>query len=124
MIPERSHGIIYLATPYSDPDPRVRRLRYVVACRIAGDLIQRGHHIYSPISHGYGIERASTMQGDVEAWRRHNRAFFDVATQLWVAQMPGWDTSAGVREEEEMANGRMMPVVYIDPQEAFAPWRS
>jgi len=49
--------LIYLASPFSHPDPAVREQRFEAACRAAADLIRQGKSIFSPIAHSYGICR-------------------------------------------------------------------
>ena len=40
---ERSaHNVIYLACPYTDPDPAVRKARFDVATVVAAELIRAG----------------------------------------------------------------------------------
>lgn len=34
---------IYLAVPYTHPDPKVRRARFEAVTRAAGELMKRGH---------------------------------------------------------------------------------
>ena len=41
--------MIYLASPYSDPDPAVKQARYDAAVRAVGALMARGETVYSRI---------------------------------------------------------------------------
>ena len=44
--------MIYLASPYSHPDPLVRQARFDAACHAAAGPIQAGHAVVAPIVHG------------------------------------------------------------------------
>ena len=45
--------MIYLASPYSHPDPSVREQRFQNACRIAAELMRSGRIVYSPVAHSH-----------------------------------------------------------------------
>jgi hypothetical protein len=47
--------MIYLASPYSHPDPAVREARFREACRAAAKLMRLGQPAFSPIVHGHPI---------------------------------------------------------------------
>ena len=47
--------MIYLASPYSDPDPIVREKRFAAACLAAASLIGSGEAVFSPIVHGHPL---------------------------------------------------------------------
>lgn len=51
--------MIYLASPYSHPDPAVEELRFEAACEAACKLMQQGHHVFSPIAHTHPVGRRS-----------------------------------------------------------------
>jgi hypothetical protein len=40
---------------------------------------------------------------DIEFWRAYNFAMLHPARELWVAALPGWDASVGVRDEIRFA---------------------
>jgi len=45
-----SKPLIYLASPYSHPDPSVRQERYEAACKATAAMMRQGYHVYSPIA--------------------------------------------------------------------------
>jgi len=61
--------MIYLATPYSDPDPEVREFRYREVNKAAAQLISEGHHVFSPISHTHPIAQAGDLPTGWDYWR-------------------------------------------------------
>jgi hypothetical protein len=51
-----AHNVIYLACPYTDPDPAVRKARFDIATAVAADLIRGGRIVYSPITMTHPID--------------------------------------------------------------------
>ncbi|MCP5014648.1 MAG: DUF1937 family protein, partial [Ketobacter sp.] len=43
--------MIYLAQPYTDPNPDVREHRFNLGERYTAELLQNGQWVYSPIVH-------------------------------------------------------------------------
>lgn len=110
-------SLVYLASPYSHPDPAVREQRYKVACRVAGDLMKKGKRIFAPIPHSHAIEQ-SFSDGKVEGhvfWLDQDFAILRHASELLVVRMDGWEQSKGVTAEVEFAGQLGIPVSYIDP---------
>jgi hypothetical protein len=64
--------MIYLASPYSHPDPAVRQERYEAVCQAAAELISRGHIVFSPVAHSHTIATYG-LPGDWEFWQRTDR---------------------------------------------------
>ena len=104
--------IIYLASPYSDPEKSIREIRYRAAEQAMVQMIQAGEHVYSPIVMTHpGATRYSLSQ-DSSYWRPHNFAFLSVAKELRVLKMKGWEKSKGVKEEIEFAIINDIPISY------------
>lgn len=96
--------MIYLASPYSDPDPAIRQQRYEAVCKAAGELIRRGHVVYSPIAHSHHLSEVCNLPENWEFWRRQDTAMLKLADELWVLDLPGWRESVGVRAEMNVAS--------------------
>jgi nucleoside 2-deoxyribosyltransferase len=60
--------VIYLASPYSHPDPAVRQCRFELACMAAARRMERGLIVYSPIAHSHPIEQFMAQQQSHEFW--------------------------------------------------------
>lgn len=90
---------IYLASPYSHPDPAVREQRFHDVCTIAARLMQDGHIVFSPIAHSHPISQHMGNALDLEYWLAQERAFVEWADEVWVATLPGYFESKGVRQE-------------------------
>lgn len=108
---------IYLATPYTHPDPAVRRARFESVTRAAGALMQRGFVVFSPITMGHPISEAcADIPGDFAYWETACLSYLsDWATALMVLTLDGWKESRGVVKEIAAARERGLPVEYLSP---------
>ena len=106
---EADKPVIYLASPYSHPDPAVRTERFLDACEAATKLIHSGHLVYSPIAHSHPL----VLQGlptDWEYWRMLDMAMLSRCQELVVLVIDGWAESEGV--QIRAANEMGIPVRY------------
>ena len=105
---------LYLACPYSDPDPKVRNQRVRQASMVAGALMRRGYIVFSAITHTHEIaEYGGIDPMDREFWLTQDRTFVEWADEIVVLMIDGWDRSIGVRREIEWARELDKPVRYI-----------
>lgn len=106
---------IYIASPYSDPDPQVERLRYQRVCQIVAKLIQKHPDcmFFSPIAHSFGMAKYGKLASDYKFWMEIDRKWIDWADELWVADMEGRETSKGIMMETEYAMETEKPVVWL-----------
>lgn len=105
---------IYLASPYTDPDPSVMERRYMVARRELGLLLRRGEHVYSPIVHCHHIAEDCELPRGWDFWWDFNKAMLAPARELRVLKLKGWRESVGVREEINFAYTKGKPVAFVD----------
>lgn len=104
--------MLYLASPYSDPDPSVREARYRAACRAAAELIRHGVPVFSPIAYSHPLA-AFGLPGDWAFWASFDRAFIEACSEVRVLALPGWRESRGVRAELRIARSLRKPVSFI-----------
>lgn len=106
-------GPVYLATPYSHPDKEIREQRFREVSRVAGDMMRRGEHVFSPISHTHPIAVAGNLPGEWAYWRTYNTVMMQSCSRLVVLMQAGWRESAGVRAEIDMAREMGLPVEFM-----------
>ena len=82
---------VYLAAPFSHPDPAVRKVRFDAACQTAAALIRSGIHVFSPLSHSCAIALYG-LPTDWSFWESFDRACWPLATN-WSC----CSSTAGVR---------------------------
>ena len=108
--------MIYLASPYSDPDPMVRQHRFHQVCREAASMMRRGQMVYSPIAHSHCIVRFG-LPFDWEYWQAHSRLMLSFCDGLVVLRLDGWENSVGVQSEIEAARTMGIPIRHVAPRE-------
>ena len=105
--------MIYLASPYSHPDPNVRDARYFEACRATAKLVRSGNMIFSPIVHSHPLMQFD-LPSDWSYWERFDREHLCRCTELVVLMLDGWRESRGVQAEIDLAIEMDLPIRYLD----------
>lgn len=107
---------VYLATPYSDPDPGIRNKRFLAVNKVAGELMVQGNLVFSPISHTHPIALAGDLPKGWEFWKDYDFTFInDWADEVYVLTLDGWEDSIGVTAEIKLAEALGKPVVFLTP---------
>lgn len=106
--------LVYLATPYSHDDPRVRLRRFEEVNKVAAELMCKGIHIYSPISHTHPIALAGDLPLDWEFWQKYDEALLKACCKVIVLKQEGWSLSTGVRAEIAIAQKMGIPVEFME----------
>ena len=111
----RARELIYLASPYSHPDPEVRRQRYEAVKKLADLLISKGKYIFCPIIHSHEIQQIQKEEplGWVE-WMDQDLTILSRCTALYVMDLEGWLESKGVRAEREFAQKNNMRIEIVN----------
>lgn len=111
-------GYVYLASPYSHPEARVREGRYVAACKKAAQYARKGIAIFCPIaqSHAVADHMAEHYRQDFDLWMKMDLPLVRFASELHVLCIDGWRSSRGVTREIEYATQIGIPVkqVFMD----------
>ena len=105
---------IYLACPYTDSDFNVSIKRFDIVNKVAGELMNEGYIVLSPISHTHPIACVCDLPKDWEFWERQDREFIRWADEVFVLRLDGWLDSIGVRAEINFAIKMKKPVRYLD----------
>ena len=117
-----SEKLIYLASPYSDPDWKVERARFYAVCDAAVKMVAAGLRVYSPIAHTHPIAERAGLRGialpkGYEFWREFDERMIAACDELWILMLDDWDDSAGVRREVEFARSIDKTVCVIEPDD-------
>jgi hypothetical protein len=105
--------MIYLASPYSHPDPPIREARFNAACRATAELVLAGRAVFSPIVHGHPLVRFG-LPTDWSFWQRFDEEHLRLCDEVLVLQIDGWRESVGVRAEVEFAAALGNRVAYLE----------
>ena len=111
--------MIYLASPYSDPDPRVREQRFQAACQATAALLLSGAVVFSPIVHGHPLV-SHGLPTEWTFWAKLDQQFLRRCDEVVVLTLDGWRGSKGVQHELKLASALGKPVRYIAPQDGTA----
>ncbi|ADV63022.1 Domain of unknown function DUF1937 [Isosphaera pallida ATCC 43644] len=107
--------MIYLASPYSHPDPAVREQRFRAACRAAVALLCAGQVVFSPITHSHPLAQHG-LPGSWQFWEQYDRKFLERCDEVVVLMLDGWEESVGVQAEIRIARELGKPVRYLAPE--------
>lgn len=105
--------LLYLATPYNHQDPGVREARFNTINHVAADLMKKGWHVFSPISHTHPIAEAGELPLGWEYWEKYDRLMLSMCDKLIVVTQIGWRESVGVQGEIAIAKELGLPIEYI-----------
>lgn len=106
-------AFIYLASPYTSPDPDLVESRFLAAERYVANYLSTDVWVYSPIVHCHELAKRHSLPKDFDFWIQYNFAMLEKAGALFVLQLPGWETSKGVSAEIEFARKRHIPIQYV-----------
>ncbi len=105
--------LVYLACPYSHPDRAVRVSRFESVNKAAAQLMQQGHHVYSPISHTHPIAEAGDLPLGWDFWEAYDRIYIAMSHTVYVLPLDGWKESRGVQAELAIAAEMRIPVEFL-----------
>lgn len=107
--------MLYVASPYSHPDPAVRQWRFDAACQVTAAFLRAGLCAVSPIVHSHPLATHGLDALDHQLWMRVDRPLLDACTAVAVLMLPGWQASKGVAAEIDIAKTAGKPITYVDP---------
>lgn len=120
--------MIYLACPYTHPNPKVEAVRAHEASRAAAELTFRGLVVFSPITHGHAIrvaaDPARPIGGSWDTWSGVDLSILPICERLAILGLVGWLESRGIRREIAVAIETDVPVEVLDPKTLgpAGPW--
>ena len=109
---------IYIATPYTHDDIDVMQKRFEGVSRKAGELMLKGHIVFSPISHSHPIALELLNSGndvvcDLAFWQKQDMPFIEWCDELYIMDVEGWNKSAGVQAEIKEARRLDKPITFV-----------
>jgi hypothetical protein len=107
--------MVYLASPYTDPDPFKMLWRFDTICCVAAKLMAEGVHLFCPIAHTHPIAVKGSLPRHFDFWEQYDRKMLAACKELWVCTMEGWRESKGVTAEIRIAQELGMPIKYVEP---------
>ena len=105
---------IYLASPYSHPDPSIRQARFDSVCKKAADLMREGYVVFSPIAHSHPISRYLRNPNDADFYLKQDLPLLEMFDEMWVLALSGWKESKGIQIEMEHAKTNNIKTVIVE----------
>ena len=106
--------MIYLAQPYSSPDPLIKHQRYIEAMKVTSAILISGQTIYSPIVHCHPMASYLIMPTDHNFWLYHDKEILKHCDSMAILFLDGWEQSRGLKEEIEFARENSIDFFEID----------
>lgn len=110
--------LIYVAAPYTHPDPVVVEGRMYALERHLAHLSADRKVAFSPLLMHYCLDRGIELPGDYGFWRNHCLTLLSKSDVLDVLMLPEWNASEGVADEIEFAKANGIPVRFSCPDYA------
>ena len=108
---------VYLACPYSHPDPEVRKNRVRQVNKFAALLMMQGYLVFSPLSHSHPISKYCDVDPcDHEFWLKQDLWILDVCDEFHILCLKGWHDSHGIEVELKRAEKNGMEIYYHIPK--------
>jgi hypothetical protein len=122
---ENRRELIYLACPYTHPDPAVRLDRFQQATKAAAVLIRQGHIVFSPITmtHPIDLEMAgveNTLGSDF--WVTFDQTFMERCDVFALLPLAGWQDSSGIERELMYFRAAGKPLKILDKNFQLRPY--
>lgn len=108
------NGLVYLASPYSHPDPAVRKERFHKAAKMAALLMGRKLNVFSAVCHCHPIAVEGGLQMDWSYWKSFDTVMLSRCQAMYVLMIDGWKQSEGIKAEIAIAKGFQIPIYYIE----------
>lgn len=98
-----NNELIYIGSPYSNPDKNIRIKRFELVSKFAAELVSQGHIAISPITYGHILLDYKDMPTDFEFWNNFCIGLLKKCSYLYVLKIDGWNESLGLKEEINFA---------------------
>ncbi len=106
--------LIYVAAPYSHPDPSVVEERMAAFTQLMVRLIEQGDYPVSPLMNHLLAEKIpARFPLTWEYWEGYSRELLSRCDRLIVIGIAGWEDSTGVTAEIALAKELNIPIELI-----------
>lgn len=105
--------VIYLASPYSHPNPKIQEDRYEEIAKMVSKLTKQGLIVFSPIFTGHNMLKYEKMPGDWSFWQTYCISFLVKCDEMWIYGIDGWGDSKGIEAEKKIAKDNKIPIKFL-----------
>lgn len=106
--------LYYLGQPYGHRDDNVLQMRYKIALLTTMELMNQGHHIYSPIVHNHDVIKSGGPESGWHGsfWKDYDLNVLSRCDGLIVMCIQGWKESVGLTHEIKFAKESGIAIYY------------
>jgi len=108
--------LIYIASPFTTKIRAIMIERFEQVSKCCSVLMNKGLHVFSPISHGWPIAEAGGLPTDWAYWETACKVMVSRCQRFIVVMLDGWETSTGVLAEIKYAKSLGIEIEYMDPE--------
>lgn len=106
--------MIYLASPYTHEDPKVREIRYNIVSRKTAELACAGLHVFSPIVNSHPLAEKYDLPKNFDFWEDFDKEMILLAEFVLVLKIDGWEDSEGITSELAFCKEQGVPVFFTE----------
>ena len=117
----RNDGYVYVASPFTHPNPDVMEWRYFAALKYTQELLGQLNWAFTPIGHCYVMAKLYNLGHEHEFWLQYDKIMIDNAAGMHVLCIDGWKQSTGVQWEIEYwtRTRPKLPIAYFTPDDEW-----
>lgn len=105
--------MIYVASPYRDPDPAVVHQRYLAVVKYAADyMLETGEPAFSLVAYGHPLVLEHKLPDTIAFWDSFMMSMMLASRKVIVLRLFGHANSEGLKHEVAMADSLGIPVEY------------
>ncbi len=105
--------LLYLAAPYTHPDPKVIQMRVEECFKAMTFLADQGFHCYAPTVHWHQQSLDCKDLG-YKYYSAHGLEMLKRCDAIAILCLPLWDQSSGIKKEYAQACDANQRVYYLD----------
>lgn len=104
--------MIYLASPYSSPDPIIRKTRFLIAQNfVLHALREWGQPIFSPIVYWHEMADLNKLPTEAADWMAFNMGVLRHVTSCYSLELRGHEESKGMKVELNVCKILRIPIL-------------
>ena len=105
--------MIYLAAPYSNPDPKLVQARMEQIYDVMGEFMKQDRHVLTPLfMHEVAVRHE--LDGTYDYWEKYCLDILKRCDEMIVLCLPGWTESRGVKGEMEFCRRNGIPITFME----------
>jgi|ERR1044071_3741682 hypothetical protein len=116
MLMAKVNKLIYLASPYTHPNKKIMKTRWIKVCKLSAKLLKKGIHNICPIASSEPIARYGHLYSTLwKDWEALDTNYLKRCDEIYISVLDReWYKSIGMRAELEYALANNIPARLVD----------